>query len=1102
MAPTNHDRVGKALALLNKGLLPFIERELRAAFGDKWLEEANAALGEERVIPKKKKGTAQNWDSQALLTLLLNLWRDVFNHTLGHSERAIVSELREVRNKWAHQEAFVTREVSRAIDSISILLKAISAEEAVEADRMHHELNRLMYEEQARTTQRTAAKKATVGEPTGNLKGWRHIITPHSDVAKGAYQQSEFAADLEQVHRGDATSEYGDPVDFFSRTFLTAGLKDLLIHALKRVTKTGGAPVLKLQTNFGGGKTHSMLALYHMFSGIDGNKLPGLEPILKEAGISKIPAVNRAVIVGTWISPANSRTHDDGTVTNTLWGEIAWQLHGKKGYKLVAEADKSGVSPGAGIMTDLFKVAGPCVILIDEWVAYIRLLKDDLPGGSFDSNISFVQSLTEAANASPDTLIVASLPMSKIEVGGEAGKEALRRMEHVFDRIDTPWRPASSEEGFEIVRRRMFEPITDPELQKQKDAVVREFSKLYQQNQGEFPSECRESSYRRRMEASYPIHPELFDRLFKDWSELERFQRTRGVLRLMAEVIQTLWERGDDNLLIMPAMVPIDEHQVQAELMRYLDPVWDPVIEGDVDGPNALPLLLDNEFPNLGRYSACRRVARTIYLGSAPTLGKPKKGLEDKQIKLGCVQPGESVATFGDALRRLSDKAHYLYVDGSRYWYATQPTVTRMALDRAEQFDKDTVAEEIRKYVGMAASQRDDFSRVHICPASCGEVPDEHETRLVVLGPEFPHSLKDESSPARGEVSKILDFRGTGSRQYRNTLVFLVPDKKRLEELEQAVRIFLAWKSIENEKDTLHLELFHQSNQAKTKLEEADKTVKSRIPETYSILLVPEQDKDKTEVDWKEIRLQGDNHLAERASKKLKNEELLIPEFAGTRLRLELDRIPLWEGNHVNIKQLVEYFAKYLYLPRLKDVSSVLLEAVKEGLNPLLPLDDVFGYADSYDQARDRYIGLRHSQQGSVTISGLLVKPDIARKQLDADKKADEKEKDKSILIDDGKGPTDTIDDSKLEGKDKEKPRPTSKRFHATASLEPTRLARDADEIAREVIQHLTSLASADVNVTLEIQAKVPDGVPDNVIRTVTENCRTLKFDNFEFEEE
>jgi len=172
-----------------------------------------------------------------------------------------------------------------------------------------------------------------------------------------------------------------------------------------------------------------------------------------------------------------------------------------------------------------------------------------------------------------------------------------------------PWRPASAEEGFEIVRRRLFQPITDPSLFAARDAVVRAFAELYYGQAQEFPTGCREGEYSQRLEAAYPIHPEVFDRLYIDWSSLDKFQRTRGVLRLMAAVIHTLWERQDASLLILPATVPIDEPSVQSELTRYLEDPWVPVIEKDVDGPHSLPLKLDREKPNLGRYSACRRVA-------------------------------------------------------------------------------------------------------------------------------------------------------------------------------------------------------------------------------------------------------------------------------------------------------------------------------------------------------------------------------------------------------------------------------------------------------------------------------------------------------------
>ncbi|MFH2056225.1 MAG: Swt1 family HEPN domain-containing protein, partial [bacterium] len=792
MAITNHERIGKALELLNAGMLPFVEREMKSVFKKKWLDAVRDGIRADRI--GDVRGDVVKWDTQAILAVLWNHWNDVFKRTLGHAERSLVSELREVRNRWAHQDTFSTDDAYRALDSIHRLLSAVTALEANEVDQLKQQLLRTRFDEQARSQVRRAAAVAIEGSPKAGLKPWREIATPHDDVASGRYQQAEFAADLAQVYRAEGAAEYSDPQEFFRRTFLTDGLRDLLTDSLLRLSGKGGNPVIKLQTNFGGGKTHSMIALFHLFSGAEPTSLAGVEQIMEQVGISAIPASRRAVLVGTAQGAASIRTTKDGTEIRTLWGEMAWQLLGKEGYNIVADADKHGVSPGSDALRKLFSAAAPCMILIDEWIAYVRMLygKDDLPAGSFDANLTFAQSLTEAARATKGVQVVASIPSSDIEIGGEAGKEALTRLENTFARMESPWRPAGAEESFEIVRRRLFKPIEDLVS---RDAVVRKFSELYGEQSQEFPAGCKETSYKRRMESAYPIHPELFDRLYEDWSSLEKFQRTRGVLRLMAAVIHALWERNDSSLVILPSMVALDDDNVSKELLRYLDGPWSAVLEKDIDGPNSLPLRLDQENPNLGRYSANRRVARAIFVGSAPTVGSANKGIEDRHIKLACAQPGESPAVFGDALRRLTDQATHLYVDKSRYWYSLQPSVTRLAQDRAQQFSKDEVHEEIKRRL-RKQGQRGDFARVHACPESSADIVNDTDSRLVIFGPESFHTAKDEQSPAMKFAQEILENRGTVPRSYKNTLVFLAADKRPLQDLESSVRIYLAWSSI------------------------------------------------------------------------------------------------------------------------------------------------------------------------------------------------------------------------------------------------------------------------------------------------------------------
>jgi len=1136
MSITNHQRIGKALELLKSGLGPFVEREFTSIYKDKAAATAAQFMGEERLNIKRPM---TEWDVAALLKLLWEAWNDVFRLTLGHSERSFVSELRDHRNKWAHQEAFSSDDTYRVLDSAGRLLTAISAPQADEIEKMKIELLRLRFDEQVRHEKRKSAGTAIESAATGHLKPWREVVTPHKDVASGRYQQAEFAADLWQVHLKQGTDEYREPVEFFRRTYLTESLKRLLVGAVQRLNGLGGDPVVQLQTNFGGGKTHSMLALYHLFSGISPTELAGIDsviqeafgeragslPIVKESGMAALPTVKPVVLVGNRISPGNPSIKPDGTVVRTLWGELAWQLGGQKAFSRIKADDEKATSPG-DVLRELFIEYGPCLILIDEWVAYARQLHDqsDLPGGGFETQFTFAQVLTESAKLANNCLLVISLPASDdsgsphassrsgaddVEVGGQRGREALDRLRNVVGRLESSWRPASAAEGFEIVRRRLFEPMTDPDCFKDRDVVARAFADLYRTQAAEFPPECRDADYEKRIKAAYPIHPEIFDRLYTDWSTLVKFQRTRGVLRLMAAVIHSLWEKGDKNPLILPANISIDDPRVQFELTRYLSDNWVPVIEKDVDGPSSLSLRLDSEVPNLGKFAACRRVARTIYMGSAPLAKAAHRGLEDRRVKLGCVIPGESPAVFGDALRRLAGAATYLYQDGPRYWYSTQPTVTKLADDRAEQLkrDPDKVTHELNQRLREDLRRTGDFSRIHPMPQSGQDVPDDLDARLVVLGIDHPYS-KGSGSAAETAAKAILELRGNNSpRIYQNTLVFLAADKTRLQDLDEAARKYLAWESILTDKTALNLDP-QQVKQAESQRVTAAGVVAARLPETYQWLLVPGQVTPQAAIEWQAMRLSGLDALAVRASKKLKSDEGLITSFAATRLRIELDRVPLWRGDHVAIKQLIEDFGRYLYLPRLKD-SQVLLGAIREGLGLQTWKQDTFAFADSFDEKETRYRGLRAGQIVSLAdtdVPGLLVMPDIAHRQLEAEISQQSVAAPsggegiggigKDIGGVGGEGTSIPVPGSGLGpvpvagpyGTPSPPPVATQpKRFHGTVTLDTTRVGRDASRIADEVIAHLSGLVGSKVTITLEVEAEIPAGAPDHVVRTVTE---------------
>jgi len=1118
MSISNLERVGKGLQILRDGLAPYILRELKSAYKDQWWISGVERVLENAVGREALSGAAapeerfRRLDIQALLVILWENWNAVFKAELGHIGRSYVSELREVRNAWAHQQPFSPEDTFRALDTMIRLLEMVHGQGVEELQELSQEMLRQRYEAETKRELKKSAAVLSLGVAQG-LKPWREIATPHPDVASGRYKMAEFAADLFQVITGKAEVEYREPAEFFRRTYLTEGLIRLLSRAWARLASAGGDPVVELQTNFGGGKTHSMLALYHLFGGqIKPQDVPGLETLVPKGlrgGEVDLPVASRAVLVGTQLSPAEVRKKPDDIEVRTLWGEMAWQIGNAAGrageaYALVAEEDRRGVSPGSEKLAQLFDAFGPVLVLIDEWVAYARQLygKDDLPGGSFDANMTFAQALTEAAKAVPDAMVVAAIPQSDIEIGGEGGRAALERIRNVFGRIEAVWKPASATESFEIVRRRLFQPVADYAA---RDAVCRAFAEMYQANRAEFPPECREADYEKRLISAYPIHPELFDRLYEDWSTLERFQRTRGVLRMMAAIVHELWERQDGSLLIMPGAVPLDKTDVRFEVTRYLPEGWGAVVDKDIDGTLSRPLAIDRDNPNLGRYSACRRVARTIFIGSAPSAGAQRvHGIEEVRIKLGCVQPDESPAVFGDALRRLSEELTYLYSDATRYWFDTRPTITRIASDRAAQYERkpeiveDEIIRRVREFVRR---DRGDFAGVHVIPESSGDVPDEPSCRLVILRPSYAHRTRSEESKARDAAREILEHRGNSPRLYRNMLVFLAADAERLAELEQAVRNWLAWTSIKQEEEQLNLDAA-QKRQVEKQIQNYEDTINTRLLETYCHLIVPTQE-GTSPIQWSVSRLQGGDTLVTRASKKLKNEGQLITEWSPALLRMELDRWLWKDANHIRVKQLWEYMAQYLYLSRLRD-EEVLISTIRNGVGSST-WGDYFAYASAVKDD-GTYLGLAAGSTPTVTLdqASVLVKPEAAKKQ----REEEAKRPDIPSTYPPGSQPlTNQANEPGAEaatlfpGVVDTKKQVILRRFHGTVELDAARLGRDAGKISDEVLTHLISLVGAKAKIVLEIDVEVPNGIPGDKVRIITENCNTLKFKGYGFEE-
>lgn len=1117
----NYELVQKGFRILLPQMAGYIGQEMSRVYHDGWWQEVLTALSDQFDLPST--GTygelLDSLDIANCLRLIDRRWRDVFIGKLSKSHRNWASELMGVRNAVAHigLNDLEPRYAERALDTMALLCESFDAEATEEIRSLYRTIRygSAQGSTAAADAAAPAAKKkhgaAVLSKAVGqNLPSWRDIMQPHPDVAEGRYRAAEFAADLAQVSRGEGAYEYRDPVEFFARTYLTEGMSGLLVESLQRIAGKGGEPVIQLKTAFGGGKTHSMLALYHMVrKNTSAEFIPSLNPLLERAGLDKLPQANVAVLVGTALDPTRRKNPSNlpGYTVSTIWGEMAYQLVTSAGKpelyaKYIRESDRRGVSPGSENLKNLFNDCGPCLVLMDELVAYAKKLYgvEGLPAGSYDNFVTFIQEITEAARASENSLVVASIPESDIEIGGDAGKKVLETIEHTFGRMESIWKPVAANEGFEVVRRRLFLDCKDPAA---RNAVCDAFSQTYQDNSTDFPMEAKEVEYRDRMISCYPIHPEVFDRLYGDWATLERFQRTRGVLRLMASVIHELWMANDAGAMIMPGSIPLDMPQVRDELVRHLPDTWNSIIDREVDGKDSIPYQKDKANPRYGRILAARRVSRTIMLGSAPSTSALRdqgiRGLETSRILLGVVQPAENIADFKDALNTLHGALSYLYnnPNGNRFWYDTKPTLRKTAEDRASQVSSADVEMEIEARLKKCRREAP-FAGIHAFPASSGDVPDDQAVRLVILRTKDTYRRNYDNSNAIRAVEDILNNRGTSPRVFRNMLAFVAPDQDKLGALQQEVKRYIAWTSIMSDKEDLNLD-GQQVRETQNNLNRSNDTVELRLKETYCWLLVPfiDQFEDMRTIQWEISDLGGGSEsIAAKAARKMLQGEQIITKWAPALLQMTLDDLLWRDVDHIQIKKLWEYLSTYCYLPRLSSVS-VLEEAIYQGLSS----NEFFGCAAAY--ANDRYVDLKWNQTVfSINQSDLLVKPHVAKAQHIKEKQKTEDPSSGTNVNPGGQqggGTGNPTGNGTSSGADNVTADILNRHFFMSADIDPVRVNKVVSTYVDEIIRYLMQVDGATVELRLEVDVNAPNGIPSNTVRTISENCKTLKVNDFGF---
>lgn len=606
------------------------------------------------------------------------------------------------------------------------------------------------------------------------LPSWWQVATPHADIVKGELDEAVFAADLGDVISGKAPQEYRDAELFFRKTYLTKGLQNLLENVLERLAGGKGSGVIQLQTPFGGGKTHALLALYHAVRNRE--RITPFENVRVLA--DALPADTKvACFVGTHADPLKGKTP---------WGSIAQQL-GR--YNLIKEHDKERVAPGKEALADIFQASGPTLILMDELLEYVvkAARAEEVQGTRRGQVLAFLQELTEVASSTPDLALVLTLPSSALEHYDEEAEKALKQLQKISGRVEAIFTPVEGMEIYEVIRTRLFEDLGEEAKRKE---VTSAYFDLYLKMGSDAPEETREVAYREKMEKAYPFHPELIDVLYERWGSFPSFQRTRGVLRLLGLAVQDLWERKEASPLIHSSLLGLDNSRLRMEFIKHIGNEYDSIIAADIAGPDAKAAKIDDQMGSeYHLYGIARGIATSVFLYSFS--GAEKAGITLPQLRVAVVREGIPPAMVGDAVNKLKDELWYFHSEDSLFSFTNRPNLNRVIIDREETVGGavlEALKEELERLRGG------EFD-VRIWPRQPSDIPDGKKIKLAILSPD--HLYPDEYT--NEFVTALLSRSGEAYRAYRNVILALAMDAGQWANLEARIRRFLALKSLKED---------------------------------------------------------------------------------------------------------------------------------------------------------------------------------------------------------------------------------------------------------------------------------------------------------------
>lgn len=800
--------------------------------------------------------------------------------------------------------------------------------------------------------------KKQTGSTSHRLPPWTDIVKLHPDVEEGTLTESVFAIDLGAIAEGDENVALvnRDPESFFKATYLTQDLRRLLEEVLASlVGKPEYNRVLKLRTPFGGGKSHTLAALYHA-----AKNRASLDVIPEAKGFARPKDVAVAVFDGLKFDARNGKTLADGTVIRTMWGWIAWQISPEKAYPIVAEHDQDRVSPGGDLIKEMLTRGAegrPVLILIDELLKYmeksaaVSVLDSTLQRQAKD----FFQSLTVEVSGSKNAAMAVTLTWSSSEALGHIA--LLNEIDKLSGRVDQLREPVQGDEILPILQRRLLGGDPDPAVVEEvADAYADAFTKL-KRGFAETKADQRQAEeegrgFLDRLRAAYPFHPALIDIMRERWASIESFQRTRGALRFLASCLHSMKGQGASCPLISPGDVPMHDANVRIKLLKELGAQneYDPVLKSDIE---KIAARIDKQYaknePSLGRVKPATRIATAILMYSFGGLKREAAGeveilppgVSRDDLLATCVGPELDNITAEAVLNNLRDSCLYLHFDQVRYCFKKDPNENKLVEEARQEVEREESRAKmkgpVRQRIKEVLESKLPSRGAIVWPENSHDIPDEEPRFIVAYLPlEFTeHSKKTQEEIAIGLFTKY----GDKPRKYRNGIGLAIPDKKQIETLRRAVQIVLAVERVEDKKSLLKLSKDIQER-LKERRRTQDAAMESALRDLYSTVwllrLVEEDENPKLEI---EIVEKGGKPLQATEVHKRITELLTVagtPKVHSTILPRKIaERVklgePVGDGEPllgIRVAEIVEAFYRDIAPPRLDSA-----EAIQKGIS-------------------------------------------------------------------------------------------------------------------------------------------------------------------------